>query len=124
MFRVITALLLLFSGSVSLAGDTAPDTIAADLIRQDALLIDVRSAEEFAGGHIEGAINIPHDDTEALAEAIGDRERLTVLYCGSGRRAGRAQATLAQQGYMNIHNGTGLKRLQSALATENGEKNH
>ena len=78
------------------------------LIGEDALLIDVRSGEEFAGGSIEGAVNIPHTKIDAIAELIGeDLDRPVVVFCRSGGRSGRAQAALEQLGYTGIFNGTG-----------------
>lgn len=94
------------------AGSGGPASEGWELIESGALLIDVRSTEEFSEGHIEGAINIPHDQTDALAEAIGpDPQRSVVLYCGSGRRAGLAAEALQERGYSAVHNAMGYKDL-------------
>ncbi|MDX1380230.1 MAG: rhodanese-like domain-containing protein [Xanthomonadales bacterium] len=85
------------------------------MIDDGALVIDVRSPEEYAGGHIDGAVNVPHTETDALAAAIGDdHDRAVVVYCGSGRRAGIAQAALAERGYTGVHNGLGYQALEAA----------
>jgi phage shock protein E len=82
------------------------------MIQNGALLIDVRSKEEFAEGHLEGAINISWDDFDALMSAIGDdKQRPVVFYCRSGNRAGKSITKLAEHGYINIFNATGLKAL-------------
>ena len=84
-------------------------------VENGALLIDVRSAAEFEGGAMPGAINIPYDETDALAEAIGaDHDRPVVMYCGSGRRVGIAIEALEERGYRNLYNATGYEALQSA----------
>ena len=71
---------------------------------RDALLLDVRSREEFAKGHVPGAVNIPHDELAGrLGELPGGKDRALVVYCESGRRAGRAESLLAEQGYSNLH---------------------
>jgi len=65
------------------------------------LLLDVRTPEEFAAGHIPGAVNIPYDQvTGHLSEIPKDDE--VVLYCHSGRRAGLAAEALAANGYTKL----------------------
>ena len=65
------------------------------------LVIDVRSAEEYAAGHVPGAVNIPHDQVPSrLAEIPKDKE--VVLYCRSGRRSGLAAETLEANGYKDL----------------------
>ena len=113
-FIALTVSLLL--SLPAFADDSA--TMAAEAwqhIEDGALLIDVRSAEEFEGGHIDGAINVPHDQTDALVAAIGaDTDRAVVLYCGSGRRAGRAEDALEALGYQQVFNGQGYQDLVKA----------
>jgi phage shock protein E len=76
------------------------------LIAQGALVIDVRTAEEFAAGHLEGALNIPYDVIATKLDTIGpDKQRSVVVYCRSGRRSGIAQQTLKSHGYTNVVNG-------------------
>ena len=62
---------------------------------------DVRSPEEYASGHVPGAINIPYDQIASrMAEVPKDQD--VVLYCKSGRRAGIAAEVLAGQGYERL----------------------
>lgn len=64
-------------------------------------VLDLRTAEEFAAGHIPGARNIPHDQVaQRLAELPKDKD--LVLYCRTGRRTGIAAAVLAANGYTRI----------------------
>ena len=66
-----------------------------------AYVLDVRSPEEYAGGHVPGAVNIPYDQIASrLAEVPKDKD--VVLYCKSGRRAGIAAEVLASQGYARL----------------------
>ena len=75
--------------------------------------LDVRSAEEFAAGHLPGAINIPHTDiVQGVAALKLDKNRNIALYCGSGRRAGIAIEALQQQGYSNLTNQGGYESLK------------
>lgn len=67
--------------------------------------IDVRSAQEFAGGHVEGAINVPHTDIGGqIAQLAPDKETPVYLYCRSGRRAQQALQTLQSMGYTQVIN--------------------
>ena len=64
-------------------------------------VLDVRTPEEFASGHVPGAVNIPYDQVASrLAEIPKDKE--VVLYCRSGRRAGLAAAELEKAGYADL----------------------
>ena len=110
---VILAILVIspvFSGG----GDEEKARQAWPLIQSGALLIDVRTKEEFDAGHLEGAVNIPWEDTGALKQAIGnDKQRPVVLYCRSGNRSGKSIVMLEKQGYTHLHNGTGLEALKA-----------
>ena len=110
MKTLIAALFLLFAIHAT-AAEFAYQGNKVDTV------IDVRTPEEFASGHIEGAINIPYDtitpNLPALAR-IGKDENI-VLYCRSGRRSGIAMQTLASQGYRNLRNGGGLDALASRI---------
>lgn len=95
-------------------GDTEAAKKAWPMIESGALLIDVRSDKEFAQGHLDGAIHIPWDQTDALVAAIGDdKDRQVVFYCRSGNRAGKSITVLADRGYTNIFNATGLEALKA-----------
>lgn len=88
------------------------------LVAGEPLWIDVRSAEEFAGGHVPGAINIPHEEIALGVKELGlSSEQTIYLYCGSGRRAGIAWNTLKELGFLNISNVGGLTGAQE-LFTE------
>jgi rhodanese-related sulfurtransferase len=93
-------------------GDVDAAKLAWPMIQRGDLLVDVRSKEEFAGGHLEGAINIEWDQTDALIAAIGDdKDRQVVFYCRSGNRVGKSIKELQARGYNNIYNATGLEAL-------------
>jgi len=96
------------------SGDPVPAKQAWPMIEQGALLIDVRTTQEFAQGHIEGAINIPWQDTGKLMSAIGtDKTRPVVVYCRSGNRSGKSKVALDAKGYTNIFNATSLDALRA-----------
>jgi rhodanese-related sulfurtransferase len=64
-------------------------------------VLDVRTPQEFAEGHVPGAVNVPYDQVASrLAEVPKDKD--IVLYCRSGRRAGLAADVLAASGYTRL----------------------
>jgi phage shock protein E len=84
-----------------------------------AVVIDVRTSEEYAEAHLPGAINLPVQELptrlgEVGALVSGDRTRPIVVYCGSGARAAKAKAQLEAEGYSSVVNGGGLHDLQDA----------
>lgn len=73
------------------------------------LWIDVRSAEEYQGEHLSGAINIEYTEIlEGITEAGLDKNTEILLYCGSGRRAGIALEALEAAGFSNVVNRGGI----------------
>lgn len=67
------------------------------------LILDVRTQAEFEGGHIPGAIHIPHDQiAERLAELPDDRSIEIVVHCQTGKRADLAETVLVEAGYENV----------------------
>lgn len=71
------------------------------LVGSGARLIDVRSPEEFAGGHIEGAESVPVATVDAAE--LGPKDSPLVLYCASGARAARAATVLRAKGYTRVY---------------------
>jgi len=69
----------------------------------DLLIVDVRRADEFADGHIPGAINVANESIgNTMPSQLPDKDRTTYVYCRSGRRSKDAAAKLARLGYSNI----------------------
>jgi phage shock protein E len=76
--------------------------LAAALTNAEEIVVyDVRTAEEYASGHIPGSVNIPHD---VIGDRIPvkDKDAVIVVYCRSGNRSGQARRTLEKLGYTNI----------------------
>ena len=67
------------------------------------IILDVRRPDEYAKGHIPGAINVPNEEigTAEIAE-LPDKSQLILVYCRSGRRSKEAAGKLAKLGYTNI----------------------
>jgi len=84
-----------------------------EMVQQGAVIIDVRSPQEFQGGHIKGAINIPLDK---LANSLSKipKNKTVITCCASGMRSGSALGILKSNGY-EAHNGGGWMSLNNKL---------
>jgi len=80
-------------------------------IQNGAKVIDVRTPAEYAGGHFQGAENIPVQELHFRLNEIGSKEEPIVLYCASGSRSGMAAMMLAQAGYTDVVNGGGVRNM-------------
>ena len=92
------------TGAVGTYKQIAPDE-AKKLMdsESDYITLDARTAEEYAEGHIAGALLIPYDEISARAgDELPDKEKLILVYCRSGRRSKIAAETLAELGYTNV----------------------
>lgn len=75
------------------------------LQREGAVLIDVRSPQEFNEGHLDGAICIPeYRIKKEMEEMFINKEEKYILYCSSGARSKKAQKTIKKLGYKNVYN--------------------
>jgi rhodanese-related sulfurtransferase len=84
-----------------------PNISAADaraLVAGGARLVDVRTPEEYAGGHLPGAVNIPIDELPRRLDDVGRRDQAVVVYCASGGRSASATRALAGAGFTSVHN--------------------
>ena len=76
---------------------------ARSLAAAGAKVVDVRTPEEFASGHVPGAINIPYDQIARRASEIGPPSTQVLLYCRTGRRSGIAADALDRAGYKKVY---------------------
>jgi phage shock protein E len=76
--------------------------------QNQATIVDVRSPEEFMGGHVAGSINIPLQEVPNKIEEFKAMQAPLVLCCASGNRSGQAQRFLAQSGVECVNGGSWL----------------
>jgi rhodanese-related sulfurtransferase len=90
-----------------------PGQYQAEFLQQQTphLLLDVRTPQEFNGGHIAGAVNIP---LQSLPQRINElpQDRSIVLYCRSGNRSRTAANMLAGAGYSDVYDLGGIIKWQ------------
>lgn len=75
---------------------------------ENALLLDVRTPEEFAQGHIPGSRNLPLSQAGAIGQIASDREQSLYVCCRSGARSAQACALFQRMGYKNVTNIGGI----------------
>lgn len=92
-----------------------PKTDYSELIKQGAIILDVRSKGEFAGGHIKNSINIPVDQLNNNLSKLKDKNKCIICCCASGMRSGTAKRILESQGYKAVFNGGSWNGLQNKL---------
>ena len=117
LLLVLLALILILSGC-SASEDSADGKSssweqismeeAMDLMdaEEGYIILDVRRADEFASGHIPGAVNLANEiigeDDAAVEAALPDKDQLILVYCRSGNRSKQASEQLADMGYTQI----------------------
>ena len=77
----------------------------AELVKNGAIIVDVRSKGEYAGGHIKNSINIPVDQIANNLSRLKDKNKTVITCCASGMRSGSAKTILLKNGYTDVHNG-------------------
>jgi rhodanese-related sulfurtransferase len=92
------------------SGGNEASTASTIEIKESTIVIDVRTPEEFAAGHLDYAINLDVSNPNFAEEidAYG-RDGDYVLYCRSGARAAQAAAAMANMGFTNVTNAGGLE---------------
>src|SRR5688572_3169666 len=83
----------------------AAATNYAQLVKQGALILDVRTREEYQGGHINGSINISVDKLKNNLNRLPDKQKTIITCCASGMRSASAESILKSNGYKNVFNG-------------------
>lgn len=83
------------------------------------VIVDVRTPEEFAEGHIPGAVNVPNEriGNSGISE-LPDKSQLILVYCRSGNRSKQAAEKLAAQGYRNVVEFGGIQNWQGDIVTD------
>jgi phage shock protein E len=121
---IIATLVTLALGAVH-ASQPSTGTALIAALDETTLIIDVRTAEEFAVGHFPGAINIPHEDIiQGIQEYNVGKDQTVLLYCRSGNRSGQAEGRLQSAGFSGAKNVGGLNALLAATGRTAALPNH
>ena len=120
MKKILTCLLTMLGLTTACGQENFENTnvegFAALTKQADVVILDVRTAEEYAEGHIEGAILIDQkkDDFESLAKQQLTKDKHIAVYCRSGRRSANAAGRLAAMGYKCTNLKGGIMAWQEA----------
>lgn len=75
------------------------------MVKQGAILVDVRSPQEYEEGHLENSILIPEYEIRSnILNMLPNKNQMIIVYCSSGIRSKKAQRILWQMGYTNVYN--------------------
>lgn len=91
-----------------------PQVNYSELVANGAQIIDVRTRQEYAGGHIKGSVNIPLNELNANLKKI-KKDKPVITCCASGMRSSSAKGILKSNGYADVHNGGGWAGLQNKI---------
>ena len=92
-----------------------PKVDYGELIKEGAIILDVRSKGEYAGGHIKNALNIPLDQLGSGLSKFKDKNKAIICCCASGMRSGSATSILKSKGYTKVYNGGGWRALNNKI---------
>jgi rhodanese-related sulfurtransferase len=73
-----------------------------------AVLLDVRTPQEYREGHIPGSQNVPLQQLDKVEEGTENKDTILYVYCHSGARSRQAVSLLKHMGYTNVHNIGGI----------------
>lgn len=88
-----------------------PKADIGQLINDGAVILDVRTAAEYASGHIKGSVNIPVDQLKSKMGSL-KKDKTIVTCCASGMRSASAKGILKANGFAEVHNGGGWMSLR------------
>jgi rhodanese-related sulfurtransferase len=92
-----------------------PKVDFAELVKNGAIILDVRSKSEYTGGHIKGSINISVETLSANLSKLKDKQKPIITCCASGMRSASAKSILKSSGYTEVHNGGSWMSLRNKL---------
>ena len=121
----IAAAVMLLSGCGSASYTQISQDEAMKMMQEqsDCLIVDVRRPDEFAEGHIAGAVNVPNETIEDEApDALPDKEQTLLVYCRSGNRSKEASQKLADMGYTNVYEFGGINTWKGEIVTGEEER--
>jgi phage shock protein E len=109
---VVLALVAVFAMRGGANRVSGPEAVR--LVKAGARLVDVRTRGEFAGGHLDGAVNVPLQELGARLSELHPGDKPLVVYCRSGARSAQAASLLRGAGFTQVHDLGSIGRWPSA----------
>jgi phage shock protein E len=98
--------------TVSVGDEAAPQAVSTPPAAPQPLILDVRTPEEYAAGHVAGTMHIPLDQLEQRWRELAEyRDQPIIVYCRTGRRSAVAIDLLATKGFSRLENGGGVSQM-------------
>jgi hypothetical protein len=91
-------------GILSKLFGSKPKVDIGQLIKEGAVILDVRTNGEYAGGHVKGSVNIPVDQLKNKMASL-KKDKVIITCCASGMRSSAAKGILKADGFAEVHNG-------------------
>lgn len=82
---------------------------AKEKMKEDVVIVDVRTQAEYEQGHIEDAVNIPLDAMDTIEEIVTDKSKPLLIYCRSGNRSAQAAQKLVEMQYEKVYDFGGIQ---------------
>jgi len=92
-----------------------PSADYAQLVKEGAIILDVRTKGEYASGHIKGSVNISVDQLSANLHRLPNKHVPIITCCASGMRSASAKSILKTKGYTRVYNGGSWSSLRSKI---------
>ena len=123
LFILVTVMLLLGSCSASYEQISQEEAMQMMQEQSDFIILDVRRPDEFAEGHIPGAVNVPNETIEdEMPAGLPDKDQVILVYCRSGNRSKEASQKLADMGYTGVYEFGGIKTWPGEIITDQKEE--
>jgi phage shock protein E len=92
-----------------------PKVDYSELVKQGAMILDVRSKGEYASGHIKGSTNISVDQLQNNMSKLKNKDQVIITCCASGMRSASAKSILKSNGFKEVYNGGGWSSLRNKI---------
>lgn len=92
-----------------------PSVDYATLVKEGAVVLDVRTKGEYSGGHIKGSVNISVDQLAGNLHRLPDKQKPIITCCASGMRSASAKSILKSKGYTQVYNAGSWSGLRNKL---------
>lgn len=113
------SLILLLALAVSACGQTQAipfeESIVVEASEDKALLLDVRSPDEYRSGHVKEAINLPVNNLDEIESLTKNKDETIYVYCRSGNRSQKAKTLLEEKGYTKVIDLGGISNYKGEL---------
>ncbi len=104
ILNISLAVALALGVTTGVSACSSSNPVAQVEITEQSIILDVRTAEEYAGGHLDGAMNVDWNSSFTTVMAGMPKDGEYLLYCRSGSRAGQAEAWMKANGFTNVVN--------------------